>query len=187
MKFSHIAAAAAVAFCAMQAHAGLAGAPSVAGGYAPISFEAGAIGLTTEISSVSMVYLAPEAPVPTEITDAYSVIAINGSATLALGSATTYTFLWGSPDTFNTVSFDGKTYTGDDLLGFTASGDNTQSMLATITVEDGYTSLGNVVFASTGTAFELAAVAPVPEPETYALMLAGLAAVGFIARRRKSA
>ena len=32
-----------------------------------------------------------------------------------------------------------------------------------------------------------AAVTPVPEPETYALMLAGLGAVAFIARRRKSA
>ena len=28
-------------------------------------------------------------------------------------------------------------------------------------------------------------VTPVPEPQTYALMLAGLSAVGFIARRRK--
>ncbi|MCV2358333.1 PEP-CTERM sorting domain-containing protein [Paucibacter sp. TC2R-5] len=30
-------------------------------------------------------------------------------------------------------------------------------------------------------------VSPVPEPETYALMLAGLAAVGFVAKRRKAA
>jgi PEP-CTERM motif len=31
-----------------------------------------------------------------------------------------------------------------------------------------------------------ATTAPVPEPQTYALMLAGLAAVGFAASRRKS-
>lgn len=30
-------------------------------------------------------------------------------------------------------------------------------------------------------------VAPIPEPETYALMLAGLAAVGFVAKRRRRA
>jgi hypothetical protein len=32
----------------------------------------------------------------------------------------------------------------------------------------------------------LAATAPIPEPETYAMLLAGLLAVGFVARRRQS-
>jgi hypothetical protein len=30
-----------------------------------------------------------------------------------------------------------------------------------------------------------ALIAPIPEPETYALMLAGLGAIGWVARRRK--
>jgi hypothetical protein len=33
--------------------------------------------------------------------------------------------------------------------------------------------------------YSVVAITPVPEPSTYALMLAGLAAVGFIARRRR--
>ena len=37
-----------------------------------------------------------------------------------------------------------------------------------------------------GFGVQLATVAPVPEPETYALMLAGLAVVGAAARRRKA-
>ena len=42
----------------------------------------------------------------------------------------------------------------------------------------GNTSIDNLV-ATTGTA-------PIPEPETYALMLAGLAALGLVAKRRKA-
>ena len=51
---------------------------------------------------------------------------------------------------------------------------------------------GNYAFAVTGQAQAAGGkygvsinVSPVPEPETYAMMLAGLAALGFLARRRQ--
>ena len=44
----------------------------------------------------------------------------------------------------------------------------------------------SIAFESTGVAFELAVVSAVPEPSVYALMLAGLGTVVFIARRRKT-
>ena len=48
-----------------------------------------------------------------------------------------------------------------------------------------YQGFDNVTFGS-AVALESPSVAPVPEPETYALMLAGLGLVGFMARRRKA-
>jgi hypothetical protein len=45
----------------------------------------------------------------------------------------------------------------------------------------------SLVFSSTDNAFESAnfSITPIPEPETYALMMAGLGVMGFVARRRR--
>jgi hypothetical protein len=46
--------------------------------------------------------------------------------------------------------------------------------------------VGNTA-AAFGGAVSMAMAAPVPEPETYGMMLAGLGVLGFLARRRKAA
>lgn len=75
--------------------------------------------------------------------------------------------------------------------GITVNGTqlNLNSLAGGVVIYEGINSLtftntnNNGVLDGYNLAFH--AVAAVPEPETYALMLAGIAAVGFVARRRK--
>ena len=49
-------------------------------------------------------------------------------------------------------------------------------------------SITGLIFSSSRDAFEatnFSVTTPVPEPETYVLMLAGIGAVGFMSRRRR--
>jgi hypothetical protein len=141
---------------------------------------------TTEMTSVADQYLMPEAPAGSTVSS-YSVLStadgFSDTATISFPTLTTsYTFLWGSPDSFNWVTDGLVTVNGSTFSS--GNGNNNQSALYTFSDAAGFSSL---TFSTTGIAFEVAAVSPVPEPETYLLLLSGLAAVGvFIGRRRQN-
>ena len=100
-------------------------------------------------------------------------------------------FLWGSPDTYNYVSF----YDGNQLLGsfngsaikVPANGDQTYARYFNAFAGASEV-ITRVTFTSATNAFETdnhAFISAVPEPESYAMLLAGLGMLGFATRRRK--
>ena len=115
-------------------------------------------------------------------------------STITFSSGIDYiSFLWGSPDLYNALTV--LTTAGDVAfsatgLGFSVTnGDQSFSQYVQFSADAGVDILG-LAFANSPSidAFEVAnftVTAPVPEPETYALMLAGLGAVSFISRRRR--
>lgn len=123
-------------------------------------------------------------------------------ATINFGAGIGYiSFLWGSPDLYNvlTVNSTGGSQTfvagaagaGQTSLGFsTTNGNQTVSQYVQF-AGIGANQITSLVFNNNPqiNAFETAnySITPVPEPETYALLLAGLGVVGFMARRRKAA
>jgi hypothetical protein len=125
---------------------------------------------------------------PAGATGSFLTVTAGGSASVALDGVPSYSFLWGSPDVYNslmiTTSLSTSTYSGGDLLtdfAIPADGDNSHSIIFTITGIGEL--LKSLAFTSTGVAFEVANPTPVAEPETYTLFLAGLLVVGFLGRR----
>lgn len=114
------------------------------------------------------------------------------SGTVDLGTPLSYYgFLWGSPDSYNTVSF----YDGTTLLGsYTGAVLGLSSAWVNSAYFNVYAGAGeqitSVVFSSSGMAFESdnhAYIMAIPEPSTYGMMLSGVALLGFVARRRLTA
>jgi hypothetical protein len=136
---------------------------------------------------------------PGDATDFFSVGTapqhVSTTATLTFGGAGASYFgmYLGSPDGYNSITFTGngvnKTFSGSDLAGAWADGNQGTGLYINFFAAQG-TSFTTVTFNSGTNAFETdnhayLMAAAVPEPETYAMMLAGLALVG-LARRRKA-
>ncbi|MDO9205543.1 PEP-CTERM sorting domain-containing protein [Methylotenera sp.] len=112
------------------------------------------------------------------------------------GLSSYFGYYGGSPDAFNSVefyngaslvqSFNGVTLAG--IASVAANGDRSVGSFWNFAANSPVDFFDSVRFISTRNAFETDnhAVLTVPEPETYAMMLAGLGLMGFVARRRKN-
>jgi len=149
-----------------------------------VTFEAiPGLGAPTEMTTAVNSYLTPVATAGSLVAS-YSVLSTAAgfltSGTLNFAApVTSFTFLWGSPDSYNSVTDGTVTVTGSTFSS--GNGNNSETTLFTFFDALGFTSL---TFSTRGIAFEVA-VASVPEPETYAMMLAGLGAIGFLVLRRR--
>ena len=100
-------------------------------------------------------------------------------------------FLWGSPDSFNDLTVHLGAGGDVPVVPFApANGVNANSRYLSLTATDGDLITGLTFKSqldSQSKSFEVdnLSMTPVPEPQTYALLLAGLAAMSFVARRRK--
>ena len=107
-----------------------------------------------------------------------SAVTLNSTST-TLGDLSFASYaLWGAGTDTIAGNFD------DLLVGGAALG--APGTLSLVAAADGYFYKVTGSAIAPGAAYSLAsAITPVPEPETYAMMLAGLVALGFLARRRR--
>ena len=160
--------------------------------------RSGSVGTVTSISSFALgpLKLSPSASFTNTVTGAFTDDGMFnlGSPSIVAASLTNVEVSFGGPS-FGGISGFSAWLNGMQLFGPTST--NTDSGFAVKTqVLSGGTTLpaGAYHLLVSGTAVSGASASYggnlvatlVPEPETYAMLLAGLGAVGFLARRRKN-
>ena len=201
MKFAHTLIAAAALALSMGANAAVTG--SQGGGFGSFLSlsSAGLNGGAVATLSGGAVYNAdqPFADIPKGGVFGGNFLALGPTAgqpaTLAFsgGGVDYVSFLWGSPDTYNMLTVNstggGSQLFTTSILGLPGDGNQSVSQYVQFAGIDG-SKITSLTFNNVPAidAFETAnySITPVPEPETYALLLGGLGAVAFVARRRKA-
>ena len=155
------------------------------------------------VGSISDVTLSPYAFNTNGTTNTpYNVIsegsAGSGSATYNLSGSNSFLFLWGSPDSYNTVTFySGANATGTNVGSFSGSDLTCYSSTCADTgwaealFTDSTGTFGSVVLANSGeAAFEFgigkfSTALGTPLPGTLALFAGGLGLLGFVGSRKR--
>ncbi|HEY4081674.1 MAG TPA: PEP-CTERM sorting domain-containing protein [Burkholderiaceae bacterium] len=143
----------------------------------------------------------PSAAIPTDVASSTASIGewlgvgpnngTGGDAVLSFTSPVSYvSFLWGSPDSYNTLTVTTNlgtyNFQSSNLTGLVYDGNQSYASYVGFTASAGE-SITSLTFSSGGNAFEasnFSVTSPVPEPESYALLMAGLFAIGLFRRRR---
>ena len=122
----------------------------------------------------------------------YLTVPGNASATLfSVKGLKSFSFYMGSPDTYNSVQFIGAGY-NHTLNGGQFTGGNTNQSWGwgtRINFDFGGAVVNQVILRSSSNSFEVdnfaGAIAAVPEPATWAMMIMGFGAAGAMFRRRR--
>jgi PEP-CTERM motif len=201
MKLSQLIVASAALAAVMGAHAQVSGSLGGGSGSFLSLSSAGLSGGSVATLSGGTVYNSdrPFADIPFGVVYEGNFLAAGPtSGTLATlsfsGAGLDYiSFLWGSPDVYNvlTVTTTGgvtKPFTAAELGFAETNGDQGFSQYVQFSALAG-SKITALSFSNLPQmdAFESSnfSVTPVPEPQTYALLLAGLAGIGFVANRRR--
>ena len=156
----------------------------------PIGYVGGGV----ELGNSSGNWASP----PADTTNYFSVgPSTSAIATISLGFDSNYFgYYGGSPDLYNSIelwhsgllvgSFSGATLAA--AIPHPADGNQSVGAYVNISASNASEYFDTIKILSTSNAFETDnhAVTQVPEPESYAMFMAGLGLMGFIARRRKN-
>ncbi len=167
MKFSVVAAGAVLAFAGLSASA-----------------SETAWGIHDAAESVAMRY-----PTNTTFDDVYSFTLGQASSLLAVAvsndALSVFNIEGGQVSLFKDT--DGNFTNDTALSSFAFDQAATFKQWSALAAGDYYYRIAGTVTGTQGGTYVLSsALMPIPEPETYALLLAGLGAVAFVSRRRKS-